>query len=211
MQQARRSWKYTLLLLVVVAPVVALVLPATVDDRPECAQAQAWAAARADHLPATLATVAAFPPAHRRAIFELLPAATKAALWQERLAQHERLSLTPEQRALVSEARGFVSARLYETRAFPTGWETRARRAFDRPTFRRLFHELGDDDGRLTVATAGVMLQQRWNALLQAHALPLCDCFDDGDCEGGTCVYRRCSWQYGCGPFGWDLCHGVCF
>lgn len=211
MALSRRSWKSTLLGVAVLAPVVALVLPETVDQRPECVQAQAWAQARAGHLPTALVEVAAFPPAHRRAIFELLPAVTKAALWQERLAQHEKRALTSEQRALVTEARAFVSARTYEQRGIPAGWETRARQAFDRATFRRLFHELSDDDGRLTVATAGVLLTQRWNELMQAHALPPCDCFDSDDCWGGTCVYRRCLWDYGCGPFGWDICNGVCF
>jgi hypothetical protein len=211
MRNGRRSRWYTLAAVAVVAPLLALALPETADQRPECAQAQAWAADHAQSLPTSLAEVAAFPPAHRRAIFELLPAAGKAALWQERLAQHAALPLSADQRALVDEARGFVSARTFETRSVPAAWEARARAAFDRATYRRLFNELADSEGELTPATAGVLLKQRWNALLQAHALPLCECSDDGDCWGGTCTYRRCSWQWGCGPFGTDICIGVCW
>lgn len=207
----RRTRVTTLLAVALLAPVLALVLPETVDRRPECAQAQAWAAAHAASLPTALDDVAAFPPAHRRAIFELAPPATKAALWQARLARHDLTALTPEQRALVGEARGFVSAHMYETRSAHRDWARRARAAFDRPTFTRLFVELGDGDGRLTPATAGVLLKQRWNDLLQAHARPLCDCFDDGDCWGGSCLYPLCSFQWGCGPFGWDICNGVCY
>lgn len=208
-----RRWKRTLLSLLVVAPVVVAVVPATVDSRPECEQAQAWAAARAGRLPATLDEVAAFPTVHRHAIFLALPAERKAALWQQRLEQIARGPLTPAQRALLNEARTIVTPDIYRTRQVPKEWTERATREFGRDGFKRNFKELADGEGSYrTLDSSLVKLRQRWNDFATTWARPLCECsYGTDDCgPGWICCPLLCSFTYGCGPFGTYTCDSVC-
>lgn len=207
------KWKRVLLSLFVVAPLVALAIPETVDSRPECQRAQAWAAARSASLPATLAEVAAFPTVYRHAIFAALPAETKAALWHARLDQVAAGSLTPAQRALVERARSIVTPDIYRTRQVPKDWVARATREFGREAFRRNFKELAEGDGSFdTLDSSLLLLKRRWAALATTWARPECECaYGTDDCgPGWICCPLLCSFTYGCGPFGTYTCDSVC-
>lgn len=200
-----------------------MLIPAlAADRRPECEQAVSWVAARQGHLPVTLNEIAAYPGIYRRAIFTALPHETRAALWQARIAQALQRDITPMERAMLEEAKGFVTADLYKKTGSPqreraAEWRTRYRAAFT-PAHRKLVTDLGDTDGDFrSVSSTLVQLKQQWNGLGAAFALPTCDCNNGwpDDCDSGlTCHYQGgpvcISTLDGCGPFGWDQCNGYC-
>jgi hypothetical protein len=65
-----------------------------------------WARANAERLPATYRDFSAYPMAYRRAIFNLLPPATRAELWTEHFKDYRKAhpSLTPAQVAVIDDA-----------------------------------------------------------------------------------------------------------
>lgn len=210
---SNRRWTRTLLCVFVVTPIVAAIIPATVDPRPECEQAQSWVAARANRLPTTLDDVAAFPTVYRHAIFSTLSAEAKAGLWQERLARLARGPLSPAQRALVDEARALVTPEIYRTRRVPQDWVVRATRELGREGFKRTFKELAEGEGSYrTLGSSLVQLTRRWNDFATTSARPECDCaYHTNDCgPSEVCCPLLCTFSYGCGPFGTYSCDSVC-
>jgi len=187
------------------APAAAVLLTATLGsaaaapEPPECVVAARWVQAHRGALPTTLGEFSRYSILYRRAIYDVLPPATREALWREHLEGFLRPGqpFNEAQRAAIREAitqlpayTGAVKPERASADALTAHWLT----LFDRQTMKRVFGTLGP-----MPAPAASNARQ-----------PLCDCESDWDCGGGTCGFTRCSFATGCGPF-WDyLCTGFC-
>jgi len=187
------------------APLAAVLFTATLgsaapaSDPPECVVAQRWVAAHRGALPATLPALSRYSLAYRRAIYDVLPATARESLWRQQLngvLQGDR-TLTDAQRATVREMLAQLPAlTAHQTdRAAADRLRARLTAEFGRDGYRRVFGVLGP-------------VPERQNTT--AARQPLCNCEDDGDCEGGTCGFTRCSFTEGCGPFWSYTCTGFC-
>lgn len=191
------------------APLAAVLFTTTLGaaarpgDPPECVVAQRWVVAHRDALPTTLPALSRQPMARRRAIYDVLPAATRASLWSQQLEGVLRsdASLTDAQRATLREmiAQLPTLVRHNPDRAASLALRDRLTREFGRDGYRQIFGTLGprpaerDADGVL---------------------IPLCSCeFPEvtEDCPSGrTCSASQCSSTSGCGPFWSSQCTGFC-
>jgi hypothetical protein len=190
----------------IIAPAFAVLLTATLSSaapRPEppaCAVATAWARAHRSELPTTLAGLSRHTKLYRRAIYEVLPPATREAMWREQLEGYLRpgTPLTQTQQAAVRQVITQLPAltAVHPDRALEHRLRTQLSTQFERPLLRQMFLTLGPTS---TEPATG------------ANAKPLCDCEGDGDCgEGTTCRFVNCSFTSGCGVGGGGFCVGVC-
>lgn len=190
----------------ILAPLAAVLLTATLGsaapagEPPECVVAARWVAAHRAELPTTLGQISRYPILYRRAIYDVLPPATRQALWREHLQGFlaPGQPLNEAQRAAVRESierlPAFTAA--HPDRAVTDPWRDHLKTLFDVPTYRRVFGTLGPQPAPVRQAAA---------------KRPECDCESDYDCGGfGTCTYSPCSFTTGCGPFWSYLCTGVC-
>ncbi|HEX8830185.1 MAG TPA: bacteriocin fulvocin C-related protein, partial [Longimicrobium sp.] len=138
---------------------------------------------------------------YRRAIYDVLPPAQRAALWREQLEGY----LAPDkpfndaQRAAIRDAIAQLPALTANNpdRARADQVANRLYSLIDRPTVRRMIGVLGP----LPTPQARAANAKR----------PFCDCESDYDCGGfGTCTFVQCSFDSGCGPFMGYICTGVC-
>jgi len=146
----------------------------------------------------------------RRAAYYGYPREQQLELWtlhlQKFLTDHP--NLTGTQRTVVLEGLDMIASGALDRTDDPTAtslvqsFKERAQLQFDRDTFKDAFVRLG---GRRDSA-AGVRRPERRGALQ-----PFCDCSRDEDCGGADCNFLRpCVEVIGCGPFGMELCVGVC-
>ena len=166
-------------------------------------KAAAWVRAHHDELPTTLAGLSRHSKLYRRAIYDVLPPATREALWREHLEGYLRPGspLTEPQKAAVREVIAQLPAltAVHPDRAVGTRLKAQLPTQFDRPLLREVFVQLG---GPAPAQPATGSANSR---------KPVCDCADDGECSlGETCKPVICSFTTGCGVGGWDACWGVC-
>lgn len=191
------------------APFAAVLFTATLGaatpagDPPECEVARRWVAAHRNALPTTLPALSRQPMARRRAIYDVLPAATRASLWRQQLegVLRSNASLTDAQRATLREMITQLPTlvRHDPDRAASVALRDRLIREFGRDGYRQIFGTLGPTPSER--AANGVLL-------------PTCNCgvLDDGECPsdricGGTPCNLSSS---GCGLFWREKCSGFC-
>lgn len=182
-----------------------------------CAELRVWAQPYEGSTP-TLDEMARFDRPHRKAIFNAIAPAARAALWQEQLQRFDRRAdLSPAQHALIAEGRALITPALYEheqasTAAHQAFW-SRASQAFDSPDAKRAWLELGS-----VVASAPAPAQtSAWDTLTapfraQANTAD-CNCATSTgtlDCGGGKCTAGGCANWQGCGPNWTTMCNGTC-
>ncbi|HET7464648.1 MAG TPA: bacteriocin fulvocin C-related protein [Longimicrobium sp.] len=190
----------------ILAPFAAVLLTATLGsaapagDPPECVVAARWVRAHRGELPTTLGQFSRYSLAYRRAIYDVLPPATRRALWHEQLegflAPGQPFSDT--QRAAIRDAIARFPALIGpgRDRAAAARLRDHLRTLFDQPTYKRVFVVLGPTPAQ---EPAGAAAKR-----------PLCDCASQDDCPGTSCAFILCSSQTGCGLGGEDTCTGVC-
>jgi len=186
------------------APAAAVLLTATLGsaaaapEPPECVVAARWVQVHRGSLPTTLGEFSRYSILYRRAIYDVLPPATREAMWREHLEGFLRSGqpFNEPQRAAIREAIAQLPAYIgakpekASAEALRVHWRT----VFDPPTIKRVFGTLGPVPPR----DAAKARQ------------PECNCESDWDCGESTCRFTRCSFTTGCGPF-WDhLCTGFC-
>jgi hypothetical protein len=189
------------------APLAAVLFTATLGsatrpgDPPECVVAHRWVAAHRNALPTTLPALSRQPMARRRAIYDVLPAATRASLWRQQLEGVLRsdASLTGAQRATLREmiAQLPTLVRPDPDRAASVALRDRLIREFGRDGYRQIFGTLGPRPAEHDAN--GVLI-----------GLCNCDPFDGGCASGYTCSGNRCTFTSGCGPFWNSQCTGIC-
>ena len=109
----------------------------------------AWVAAHRDVLPRTLADLATFPIAYRRAIFAASPPDVRATFWREHWAPFlaPDSPLSPEQQAFLREAEAALPALMGDDRTSVQvqlrAFEDRMRAVFSRQEAGALFATLG--------------------------------------------------------------------
>lgn len=193
----------------ILAPVFAVLLTGTLGtasprpEPPECVAAAAWVRAHPDQIPTTLAGLSRHSKLYRRAIYDVLPPATREAMWREQLEPWLRpgTPLNATQQAAVRNVITQLPAltAVHPDRALGRSIQERLATQFDRPLLRKVFLQLGGPAP--TQPAVGSANGRR----------PLCDCADDGECSlGQTCKPVICSFTSGCGVGGWDTCWGVC-
>lgn len=193
----------------ILAPTLFVLLSATlgsaapVTEPPECVVAAAWVRAHAADLPTTLPELSKHSMAYRRAIYDVLPAATRASLWREHLQGFLRpdAPLTDEQRVTVREV----------IEVLPALTAPGADRAWTRSVGRRVAEKFD----RELRASVFVTLGTAPAAAAKASALPLCNCDPTGggtECQDGrSCTGYACgSTSSGCGVTWSEPCIGVC-
>jgi len=191
------------------APLAAVLFTATLGaatrpgDPPECVVAQRWVAAHRNALPTTLPALSRQPMARRRAIYDVLPTATRASLWRQQLegVLLSNASLTDTQRATLGEmiAQLPTLVRHNPDRAASLALRDRLIREFGRDGYGQIFGTLGP---RSAEHDANGVLQPSCN----------CELLDiDGECPSGrTCSPTLCNFTSGCGPFWNSTCVGFC-
>lgn len=190
----------------ILAPLAAVLLTATLGsaapagDPPDCVVAARWVRGHHGELPSTLAQLSRYSILYRRAIYDVLPPATREAMWREQLEGFLRPGqpFSDAQRAAIRESMAQLPALTGQVRDRATAERLRdhLKTLFDAPTYKRVFATLGPPPAPDRQAAA---------------RRPLCDCESDYDCGGfGTCTYVICSFDSGCGPFWSYTCTGVC-
>src|SRR5438045_582817 len=99
-----RKVRWIVLAPAVIASTVTLLAASPSPPLPACAVAAAWVKEHPASLPKTLGELGRFNRAYQSAIWMTFSAATKRALWQEKL-----LPLTSETSALTGEQKGFIT------------------------------------------------------------------------------------------------------
>ena len=200
-----------LLLLTALVPLVAA-RPAVPD--PECVVAARWVANHSLALPSTAAAFGLYSNTYKVAIYNALPAETRAAVWSE----HYKLvlqtpNLTATQRTLIEQRLENVqwlhtsgvslSQRQAETREFAT----KARLHFDRHQASIIFTVNGfGRESELLFGGSGIFAAK--TALLP----PVCTCnVGDPGCECVAAPHGECApTEQGCGWDGMSSCNGRC-
>jgi hypothetical protein len=176
----------------------------TPTERP-CDALRRWAAPYRGTSP-TLDDLARFDRGHRIAIFNVIPAETRAALWREQLTRFARSSqLTDVQRALVREAITLTTPGLYAgdrraAEALRTFWTTRAGAAFGR-------------EHRAAWLTLGSVVSAAAPTSAAATGENWCGCSGAWawfDCESMSCPSAPCDEWLGCGLNWSAVCDGFC-
>lgn len=170
-----------------------------------CKALEAWAAGL-EKLPTDYASYTALEPAQRLAVYQRLSAGQRAALWRHQMdLALASADLNGQQKAVVAEARQLMTEDNYfaldprmkadnapQVRAAFAELKTRVAAAFPQELKVAIFYKLGPQ-----VA-----------APQQAALIPQCNCsMIDPECD---CYPWRCSWMFGCGLSGGELCDGVC-
>lgn len=191
--------------------------PVSTSSGSSCEALRVWAQPYQGKTPA-LDEMARFDRPHRKAIFNAIAPAVRAALWQEQLQRFDRQpALSPAQHALIAEGRALITPALYEHEqasldAHAQFW-TRANEAFDTPALKAAWLDLGS-----VVAGAPAPLQtSAWDTLtapFRAHANTVdCNCnatYPASDCVSAICTKGGCSTWSGCGPNWSAPCNGTC-
>ncbi|HEX8432723.1 MAG TPA: bacteriocin fulvocin C-related protein [Longimicrobium sp.] len=191
----------------ILAPTLFVLLSATlgsaapITEPPECVVAAAWVRAHAAELPTTLPELSKHSTAYRRAIYAVLPAATRASLWREHLQSFLRSDapLTAEQRVVVGEVIEVLPALTAPgaNRAWTRSVERRVAEKFAGPLRASIFMTLGTLPAAAPKASPG----------------PWCNCEvygDPAECQTGICVNSLCTYYTGCGRMWGDQCTGLC-
>jgi hypothetical protein len=173
------------------------------DRRSESKRAEDFAASHAGSLPTTLAELAAYPQAYRKAITRALPLAEQSRLWREQLTLvSQDPSLTNEQRTFVEKVITMATPESFDP-SMPTPEVCPEVAAlFADPALRARVVDLGSvatPQRTLwsTVAHASTKLHQA----VALHAATQCDCRGLGFCECGlteACIYG-CEETNNCG------------
>jgi hypothetical protein len=158
--------------------------------------------AHSDQLPTTLAGLSRHSTPYRRAIYAVLPPATREAMWREHMGTYLRpgTTLTEAQQA---EVRRVIAQLPALTAAHPDPALARRLLAelsprFDRPLLKQVFIQLGGPVPEQPVVGSN-------------SRRPVCDCAGTGECAlGETCKPLLCTTQTACGVGGGDQCSGVC-
>ncbi len=183
-----------------------------------CERAAAWVKAHPGSLPRTLGEVEAFPIEYRRAIFDALSPADRAALWREQLRRiGARPGITNEQRAVIDLALSLATAENYGNQQRPRP-ELREQilRAFPDRRARQAFGELGSTQPTYSTVAANVVRVREFlvasaTVLAQGEVQIQCACqLGDDWCWSGTCKSAKCEKGGHCGTLWWDPCDGMC-
>lgn len=176
--------------------------PAFARDK-DAAAAQEWVGRNADRLPTRYDDVAALPVAHRRAVFQALPAEARSALWVEHIDRWRSAhpGLTPAQARVVDRAR--AAAADVSTFRFERG--------------RRGTEEMLriDADARAAFEPAASNALLATLGPVEAAALPDCECNTYSDkCWSSSCIWVQNSCvrsDSGCGTLWTWSCNGLCY
>jgi len=170
---------------------------------------QALAQERERNIGAAYDALAPLSCSERKALVHEYPREQQLELWtlhlQRFLAAHPELS--GEQRSLVFEGLGMISSGLLHrtddpaAKSLVAAFKQRAQQQFDRDTFADAFVRLGGRPDR----SRGDRRPSRVRT-----TIPDCACADEGDCGGFDCYNFTCRFVEGCGPFGFDICTGLC-
>jgi hypothetical protein len=214
---SRRShWALVLCGALVAGQALFVSAPVSTTSGSSCAELRVWAQPYQGTAP-TLDEMARFDRPHRKAIFNAISPAARAALWQDQLQRAgSRPDLSAAQRALIAEGRTLITPALYEhdqasMDAHQQFW-ARASQAFTSVEDKRVWLELG------SVVASAPASTSAWDTLTapfraQANTAD-CNCstsnanFDCGigvKCTSGGCT----NWQ-GCGPSWTAECNGSC-
>jgi hypothetical protein len=196
----------------ILAPLAAVLLTATLGsaspapDPPACVVAARWVGAHRGALPTTLQAFSRYSILYRRAIYDVLPAATRQAMWREHLEGFLRPGqpFTQPQRAAIRQSIEQLPALTAPNADHASAVRLRQHllTLFDQPTYKRVFGTLGP--------VPAAAEQNAMRAEAANGRRPLCDCESNDDCGGGTCAFVLCSFTTGCGPFWSYTCTGVC-
>lgn len=192
----------------VVLSVVALVLIAVgavnFDTRSESKRAEDFAVSHAGSLPTTLAELAAYPPAYRKAISRALPAAEQSRLWREQLTivSHDA-SLTNEQRTFVEKVIAMATPESFNPDMPTPEVCPEIAALFTDPALRARIVDLGAvASPRRTVWSVVADASTKLHNAVALNAGASCNCRGLGLCECGlteACVDGGCDESNNCG------------
>jgi hypothetical protein len=203
----RRPWAFVLLAYLLVGLTIDLSPSISAGSRTRCAALREWAAQYKDSSPA-LDALSAFDRAHRIAIFNAVSPTVRAALVREHVARWTlQPDLTDGQRSLLAEVKELLTPALYSRRDGPEHQAigellSRAASIFPSNDDRRRWFDIAPPTEPMT-STARTTANGD-------H--PPCECNATRPWPQCTsCVFGGCEADdFGCGPFGWFACNGLC-
>lgn len=187
----------------------AVALPVFPVEKPSCQALETWAS-QLEKLPADYESFSQLTLVQRKAVYNRLSSAERAALWHRHWREAlQQDGFTAEQKSLIAEAGRLVSAdtlsalrseegqRYEEARAAVDAFGARAEKSFTKAAALALFYRLGTP---AAAPAAGLAYYCYCNSGAD-------DCEPGYLCDPSFCRIRL----FGCGLFYEETCDGECF